>query len=298
MKIINSIKCNILNKMLKCNKLIYQSLLEERAKLLKLIPLNEKTLENIKFELKEIENFYEVKEKQVEIIENLEEGIRFSNSKCELNPSKCCSDCMILYEEVKKLSNKYNKVIGILKKINEIFQHLEELSYEKLGIDRDIYIKFIYDKEDNPICLFFDKESFDTEKSYLKTLTIYLSFGQTPINERTRLYFRYIKHKGAIKIVDFFSIKKRLRHGSYLLETLVEIIPYLNNKIDEYNKQFFSELNSMYTWEEYIESSSYNKKIEYIFGDIIPDGSLTYEELEEFYCINGFIKDKKLYKEI
>lgn len=300
MKLIKQLKCHTLKRN-ECyrndyvNDLLYVNLHTDK------IAKYNSILENLKREIDSITYFgdiinYKVEEIDEKIKKIVEKFI--SISVCTLDVNQCYNQYYELNSRLNSLRYEYNSLINRIKHCNDVFEHLKELNSNKQDNYDSIYFKTRFDKEGYLVCTFFDKSTVSIRNSFMHSYTIYLSFGYTAINNRTRLYFEYSPHLGALKIIDFFSIEKRRWHGSYVLQTLLDLVPYFNEEIDKYNKEVYEALKGTETWESYKESSLFSQKVKYIYGSICPGGSLTKEELIMFYDMNGFIKNERLYREV
>ncbi|KJD45893.1 hypothetical protein QD47_09650 [Paenibacillus terrae] len=113
------------------------------------------------------------------------------------------------------------------------------------------------------------------------------------------MYLKYL-NSGKLEIIDFFSVKKRIGHGSLMLQSLISLVPLLNRKIDSLNNELFIELNrnKNLPWEQFERSYSYGHSITEIYGIIYPEGEITREVLTHFYNSNGFIENGRLVRKI
>lgn len=201
---------------------------------------------------------------------------------------------------VNEISNinlrKYSKESQRLDHIIDLIADLSILSKDECSSQNDdIFFKVYKDEAKSLVAVFLNLSEFLPEDR--NTPTLYLSFGKR-LNMRSRMYLEYEGYSNNLIINDFFSEVERRGHGGIMLNALLEIIPKLNQRIEEHNKQFYSEIKHRYTFEEFENSLSYKKQIKIIRGRLVPSRGLTVEDLRRFYGRYGFITDGKLYKEV
>ncbi|MDN4079367.1 hypothetical protein QYF52_15575 [Paenibacillus polymyxa] len=224
----------------------------------------------------------------IEVNRNLE---FIETQECKLNPSGCKSSYEIAQKYAQVLHVELNKEIGILNSMADVIEHLRELHKEK-GYPRDVYYRLFFDRDDHMTCVYFDLSNYDPDHLAI----LYLSFGKTPMNYRSRMYLKHTNADvGILKIVDFFSIEENKGHGAFMLESLVDLIPLLNQKIERRNQEYFNELSV--AWSDFQDSCLLKKTIEDIIGSIYAPPNL-YERLVRFYKRNNFYKEGSVYRKI
>ncbi|MEK4006481.1 hypothetical protein [Paenibacillus sp. FSL H3-0333] len=181
-------------------------------------------------------------------------------------------------------------------RLNHIIDLVSDISFlSKNSEDDDVYFKVCRDGADELVAVYFNLSHFGPGGTNVPTL--FLSFGKV-LSMRSRMYLEYEGYSNKLIINDFFSEVERKGHGGLMLKALLEIIPELNRRITKYNKQFYSEIEHRYSYEEFKKSLSYKKQIKLITGILEPARNLTKEDLKRFYGKYGFIKDGKLHKEV
>jgi hypothetical protein len=221
---------------------------------------------------------------------------------CTLNPSSCNDHLDKQYSNLNELRNKidnnnkklchYNDVINQLKNLNNFNTNNENIYFD---------IRFY---ENDMACVYFDKSQFDEyedEYVYMHSMDLFLSFGKTHHNERSFIYFEYKKEKGSLWIIDMFSVVKKKGHARFMLETMENLIPFFNNRIEKINKNIFTEIKEIEkieSWEEFVKSRHFSKPISYIHGNIVPGAGITDAELRVFYKKVGFLNDARLYRKV
>ena len=211
------------------------------------------------------------------------------NFTCPYDPNNCQEDVEKKWLKRNSIEQmiesdiaKYNRLMNIIKNFQQDLENKTDFN--------EVLITFRTDKSDNPVLLFIDMGKFKFESceeiSYLK-----LFHGENLVKTSVM----NIKYSGEekLKIVDFFSRVKRQRHGSLMIEELDSIFTYLNNKIRIHNEQLLEEFKYEQNTEklELIIKYSIRKEIKSVYGEPVPDDSLTEEELIEFYQFNGFAYD-------
>ncbi|MBY7740149.1 hypothetical protein [Paenibacillus polymyxa] len=271
------------------NKLIEQKLKKELLKRIKL--LKKESLKQIKNvnRFEDLLNIH-IRLPEVDLNQKLE---MIEIQECNFIPSNCKLSYQIVRKNVESLQVELNKELGILNSIAEVIEHLKELHQEK-GLPKDVYFKIYFDRDDHMTCVYFDLSGYDSDKM----ATLYLSFGKTPMNYRSRMYLKY-DNDGELQIVDFFSIIENKGHGTFMLKSLVDLIPLLNPKIEQENQELFNELSI--SWDEFQNTFSFKEPIHEVKGSIYspPDASPQfYERLVRFYKRNGFYDKGSVYRRV
>ncbi|MDN4084089.1 hypothetical protein [Paenibacillus polymyxa] len=218
-----------------------------------------------------------------------------SNEPCSLDPSNCKEYYRSIKKENVKLRNIYSNTCKDLKGLADIQSDIKRLYRFKTEENfNNYFFQLGRDKKDKLICITFDMNSFDINY----TPTLFLSYGRVK-ETHSRMYLKYL-NSGKLEIVDFFSVKKRIGHGSLMLQSLISLVPLLNRKIDSLNNELFIELNRNKNLprEQFERSYSYGHSITEIYGTIYPEGEITREVLTHFYNLNGFIENGRLVRKI
>ncbi|GIP08219.1 hypothetical protein J1TS5_03890 [Paenibacillus macerans] len=297
MVLFKHLKCMVKERFKYCpkdryhNKIIEQRLTEEFLNQIRTI--KNKSL----LQINKVKRFDELLNVHIQIPDiEIDRNLEFLEiQECKLNPSDCKSSYEIVQENVQTLHTELNKEFGILNSMKEVIEHLRELDKEK-GYPRDVFFRIYFDRDDYMTCVYFDLSNYDPDD----LATLYLSFGKTPTNYRSRMYLEHLNiDLGVLKIVDFFSIVENKGHGSFMLKSLVDLIPLLNQKINQRNQNYYNKLSL--SWSNFQGSSSFKKTINEIEGSIYaPPGAPPdfYERLVRFYKRNDFYKEGSVYRKI
>ncbi|MCM3273992.1 hypothetical protein [Paenibacillus elgii] len=293
MGILKNIKCSYMKKRYRCNDEYIKDNQTALRVLPELIKLSDMKNEELKTRVLSANSLNEllslncsVPDLEIEPIDDL--------SPCLFEPSTCEDRYKNLRREVQELKKRWEKGRKKINQYEEVIQDIRWMHRFTTNYE-NFYFKVNFDKVDTFTCITYNLDSFEPDS--ISNPTLYLSFGKTN-DQHSRMYISYSGYDGALKIDDFFSIKERRNHGSFMLQSLLELVPLLNQRIEEYNNWFFGELKGMHTWEEFQSSLSFQRPITYIYGSIHPAGEITKEDLVRFYDRNGFIKDGRLYRQI
>lgn len=298
------IKCHFKHMCSKCYKNQYyrDNISLEHCK--NLLPIAEKELQRAirsMVEEKSIVKVFDMNFNSVKV-EQRSKYVDISIKHCSLSPSLCET---VIDEQKYELSRHKSKLTMInirIDKVNSIVEHLKELN--KYNKDpKTVEIKFMLDREDNPVCIYFDKAYFEeySNPNMAYDMRLYLSYGIADRTDRTFIDFTYNHYSGSIKIIEIFSEIRKRGHAKFMLDALESLIPYFNSRLEIFNKNNFDTLKKYEkwdTWDKFKNSSIYNKPITYIHGMICEGKGITREELLEVYDRLGYLKNGRLYKEI
>lgn len=299
---IKKIKCFYKDKVKSCFKYDYLALQDKKIKLEQDVDLLEKYINDLNKQIKSTTNIRHLFALSSSIVvENVYRTYKISTLKdpCELDPDSCNEDCCELYHSVQKLESKIRDIKNRLKQYKDCIEFLDELNEKGNTNEDEIYIKINFDSDDNLTCVLFDLGTFN--HSDMKLMTLYLSYGKVSNFEKSKMFLDYYPNNGSLRITEFFSFKKRLGHGSFMLQSCKEIVSIMNSIIKEHNRNSFQNLkanNAGITWDQFKLKHNYIKEIRYIDGSISPAHGLTVEDLVRFYDRNGFIKDGKLHYDL
>ncbi|WP_270507449.1 hypothetical protein [Paraclostridium sordellii] len=217
------------------------------------------------------------------------------SNTCEENiesRSRCLKGKQIeLYKQIEN----YNKDLSLIKNIKSFYDELNESSNKTKDYE---YFKFSRDRENNLIAIYFNIDYFiETRVATVYMLTsegehwrdkgvvLHLIYEKYPSHNPD--YIKRDRNSSWVKIGDFISKDKMKGHGTFVLNSLEDIIKEVNKRIMYKNS---------------METDSYNhmNKIVGINGMVCP-GDIPYDILVKFYNKNGyetFDDDRYLYKEI
>lgn len=293
MGVVRNIKCKIRKMNHKChkegieNELIYRELyphyldiLTNSEKELNELILNSKNLKEL------ISHNYSmpplsVKEKNCEM------------NECSQNPDNCIYIYEQLYDQRRVLTRNIEDTKRRLDRLKDIADDLSALFKGEKEFEKVVIYPRL-DRHEDVVVVAFDLGGFDPSKN---TPELYLSYGRVA-DKHSRMYLSYEGYNGALVIDDFFSMKERRNHGSIMLQILLEIIPLMNEKIRQYNIDFYNEIKNNRTYEMFRNSLSYMHPITHVKGIIYASGSYTIESLTRFYDRNGFVENGRLYRRV
>jgi hypothetical protein len=224
---------------------------------------------------------------------------KLSIKECVLCPDSCNRDIKIQDVTLLSLNNNIRKLASKIEHIQEVVLSTRKVLQEQ-QMSQDIYFKLKYDKHDNLVCIIFDLEQFDKYKDdpYLYSMDMYLLYGPDNFyNKKSFAYLEYIHYKGALKLLEIHSYKRRYWHGKYMMDAISDLIPLFNHKIDVLNQERYQELGSLFsTWDEYMNSNNYLKPITFLAGTLKAGSNISDKELIEFYKNTDFYSNGKVYK--
>ncbi|PGR23035.1 hypothetical protein COC52_24900 [Priestia megaterium] len=200
---------------------------------------------------------------------NIENG---ELSKCQFDPKTCTDQFEALISEIESIQVEFKQLRIKYEQISELIENLKNYYEKQLNSD-DIYCKFGIDRSDQLMCLVYN---FNVDISKVNTLYVY--YGS---RFNTRMFLNY-NAMGQLFISDFKSDISRQGHGTFVLEELPIIVDEINNRIKK-NKY----CNILQT-----------DIIPLITGEIVPDNTISEEELIRFYSKHGYITNNILYKRV
>ncbi len=178
--------------------------------------------------------------------------------------------------------NSTEQIMKVMCQMNTLIDSLNDEKY--------LYLKFALDRNDELVGFILD---YNNVFNFQSSTTLYGVMGSRDFRKYSnqgRIYmfldFYIGSETSSLKIVDFFVNRNKTRcyHGTLTLETLIEAVKVINNKIisDNNNNR------------EHIRA-----EISEINGSINPHEScISMQDLYEFYEKNGFIEERKLLKRI
>lgn len=193
-------------------------------------------------------------------------------SKCQYDPKSCTtqfedsmSRIMTIKTEFDQLKLHYGQINNLIENLNDYYQQSKS---------KDIYCKFRIDRSDQLMCLVYD---FSFEE-FNNSSAIFVFYGS---QSRTRMYLKY-KDFQQLFIIDFKSNRSRQGHGTFVLEELPIIVQEINKRIKQ---------------NRYV-NIPHTDTITSITGSIVPDSTISKEDLVCFYNKHGYITNNKLYKKV
>lgn len=229
-------------------------------------------------------------------------------SECDLTSNLCDFNIEFrkrCYEGVKKELDeyicKYKSYFNLIKHIKDLYK---ELNKSKIKINHEEYFKFLIDKENNLVALYFNIDEFinnGLETIYLissqgdywrhKYAVLHLKYEEIPSYEPKWLEKnqKYIYNLGKVAyahICDFKSNDMKKGHGTLILENLEDIIFGINKRINYFNKN----------------EDDYNCKNKILsINGLVRPGDIPFDTLVKFYNKHGYKtyeNDNYLYKQI
>ncbi|MFD0587675.1 hypothetical protein ACFQZE_06645 [Paenibacillus sp. GCM10027627] len=297
MKLLREITCKVKKMKHTCFSHPIKSLQLKVSYLPELISLTNESVEKIENQIKSAKTLSDLT--KIDCTEpEFEVDIDSLYTECDLDPRTCNQILDELDLEQYELKRKLNRLIYTIRNYRDVFEAV--VSRYKFTCDSldHHYFNIGYDKENKLICVTYELSDFDPDS--ISNPTLYLSFGKLHGRNPSRMYLSY-NSNGSLIINDFFSIEKNLGHGSFMLNSLLQLVPLLNEKIAQHNLNTFNELGreKFCSWEEYQQKPAlYKMPIRVIRGTIRPLEDHKLEDLKRFYNRNGFLKNDRLYKEV
>ncbi|MDE7573795.1 hypothetical protein NGF18_24700 [Bacillus tropicus] len=193
-------------------------------------------------------------------------------SECKYDPKSCTTQFMDAINGIHDINTKFIELKGRYKQIDDLIANLYDY-HKKQSTSKDIYCKFGIDGSGQLMCMLYNLNVNLTSSS-----TIYVFYG---LKSSTRMFINYNPYR-ELYIMDFKSDISRQGYGAFVLTELPKIVQEINNRIKKNG---------------YV-SISPTDTITSIAGDISPDGTISQQDLINFYDKYGYISNNKLYKKV
>lgn len=230
---------------------------------------------------------YEINENTVKVEVN-QNGIEEAPWVCVLKPSSCNE---VIKKEADILQRKGIELKHMEEKLDLYKEMIKVLKKELRKVNDERFFKFELDKDGEITCTYFCYDEFEPSSINY----IYLSQFKV-IDPRSHITFSI--NDGGLKIGYINSYNEGINHGTFMLTFLIKIIPMLNIKIEEQNKEVYKSLPC--TWEDFRESVLYQEKITHVYGTLGTTGMSEDEmnRLIRFYKRSNLYEDQTIYKEL